>query len=155
MADTYTVTRTQHIAASPETVHEHLIDLRRWEAWSPWEDLDPDMRRTYGGGAWGVGAWTEWEGNRRAGKGRMEIIAADPSTIRIDLQFLKPFRSHSNTVFDLQPDGDGTLVTWSVTGANTRMTRVMGLFTSMDRMLGPDLEKGLAQLRSEVEAAGR
>jgi hypothetical protein len=153
MADTYTVERAKRIDAPPETIRERLVDLRRWETWSPWEALDPDQQRTYGGADSGVGAWYEWEGNRKAGKGRMEIIEADASTVRIDLQFVKPFRSHSNTVFELQPDGEGTLVTWSMVGPNTGMTRVMGRFISMDRMLGPDFEKGLARLKTEAEAA--
>jgi hypothetical protein len=153
MADTYTVERSQRIAAPPEAVRERVVDLRRWETWSPWEDLDPHQHRRYGGAAAGIGAWYEWEGNRKAGKGRMEIIDADASTVRIDLQFLKPFKSHSNTVFELQPDGDGTLVTWKMVGPNTKMTKVMGLFTSMDKMLGPDFEEGLARLKAESEAA--
>jgi hypothetical protein len=152
MANTYTVERTLHIDAPPGAVRDHLVDLRRWEAWSPWEDLDPGVQRTYGGPASGVGAWYEWEGNRKAGMGRMEIIAADASSVRIDLQFLKPFRSHSNTVFELQPDGGGTHVTWTMVGPNTGMTKVMGLFWSMDRMLGPDFEKGLGRLKAAAEA---
>jgi hypothetical protein len=152
MADTYTVERSQHIDAPPDAVRERIVDLRRWRAWSPWHGLDPQMEQAYGGAGSGVGAWYEWEGNRKAGKGRMEVIGADARTVRIDLQFLKPFRSHSNTVFDLRPDGDGTLVTWSMIGPNTGMTRVMGLFTSMDAMIGPDFERGLAQLKAVAEA---
>jgi hypothetical protein len=153
MANTYTVERTAHVDAPPDAVRERIVDLRRWEAWSPWEDLDPELQRTYGGAASGVGAWYEWEGNRKAGKGRMEIIYADASTVRIDLQFLKPFKSHSNTIFELQPDGNGTLVIWKMVGPNTGMTKVMGRFISMDKMLGPDFEKGLARLKAETEAA--
>ena len=155
MADTYTVERTQHIDAASDAVRERIVDLRRWQAWSPWEGLDPDMRRTHGGAAAGVGAWYEWEGNRKAGKGRMEIMDVDASAVRIDLQFLKPFKSHSNTMFELQPDGDGTLVTWRLVGPNTGMTKVMGLFTSMDKMIGPDFEKGLTRLKADAEAAGQ
>jgi hypothetical protein len=154
MTDTYTVERTRHVDVPPDMVRERIVDLHRWETWSPWEELDPDLQRRYGGAASGVGAWYEWEGNRKAGKGRMEIIDADDSTVRIDLQFLKPFKSHSNTVFDLRPDGDGTLVTWSMVGPNTGMTRVMGWFSSMDEMIGPDLEKGLARLEAAAEDAG-
>jgi hypothetical protein len=154
MVTTYTVERTEHIDAPLDVVREGIVDLHRWEAWSPWEDLDPGLRRTYGGAASGVGAWYEWEGNRKAGTGRMEIIGAESSTVRIDLQFLRPFKSHSNTVFELQPDGDGTLVTWRLVGPKTVMTKVMGLFTSMDKMIGPDFEKGLARLKADAEAAG-
>jgi hypothetical protein len=153
MTDTYRVERTQRIDAPRDTVRERIVDLHRWESWSPWQDLDPDMRQAYGGAEVGVGAWYEWEGNRKAGKGRMEIIHADDSTVRLDLQFLKPFRSHSNTFFDLQPDGDATQVTWTMVGPETAMTRVMGLFTSMDKMIGPDFEKGLTRLKADAEGA--
>jgi hypothetical protein len=153
MADTYMVERTQRVDAPPEVVRERLVDFRRWRAWSPWEDLDPDMQRTFGGERSGVGAWYVWEGNRKAGKGRMEILEADDSTVRVDLQFLRPFRSHSNTVFELRPAGDGTLVVWRVVGVNTLMTKLMGPFMSMDKLLGPDLEKGLSRLKADVEAS--
>ncbi len=157
MADTYTVERTRSVAAPPEVVRARIVDLRRWEEWSPWEGLDPDQRREYGGPEPGVGSWYEWEGNRKAGKGRMEIIEADDAHVRIDLQFLKPFKAHTNTAFTLRAEGDGTQVTWTMVGPNTGMTRVMGLFTSMDKMLGPDFEKGLDRLQadSEADAAGR
>jgi hypothetical protein len=154
MVSTYTVERTEHIAARPDVVRERIVDLHRWETWSPWEDVDPELRRTYGGAASGVGAWYEWEGNRKAGKGHMEIVDAESSSVGIDLRFLKPFKSRSNMVFELQPDGHGTLVTWRLVGPNTAMTRVMGLFTSMDKMIGPDFEKGLARLKADAEAAG-
>ncbi len=154
MASIYTVERTQHIEAPPGAVRERLVDLRRWAAWSPWEGLDPDLYRAYGGAATGVGAWYEWEGNRKAGKGRMEIIGADESTVRIDLQFRRPFKSHSNTVFELQPAGHGTDVTWSMVGPHTAMSRIMGLVVSMDRMVGPDFDKGLSRLKADAEAAG-
>jgi carbon monoxide dehydrogenase subunit G len=153
-SNTYVVERRRHVAAPPDRVLERLIDLRRWESWSPWEDLDPDMRRTYGGTASGVGAWYEWDGNRRAGRGRMEIVAADDATVTIDLRFLKPLKSHSTTEFLLEPEGDGTLVTWRLTGTKTPLVRVMGIFTSMDKMIGPDFEKGLVRLQTEAEAGG-
>jgi hypothetical protein len=152
MADTYRVERTEHIDATPAALRKRIVDLRRWQAWSPWEDLDPELRRTYGGPDQGVGAWYEWEGNRKAGKGRMEIIEADATTVRFDLRFLKPFKSHSNMAFELQPEGDGTSVTWTLVGPNTGMSRVMGWFTSMDKLIGPDFEKGLSQLRADTEA---
>lgn len=140
------------MAAPPDVVRERIVDLHRWQAWSPWEGLDPALRRTYGGAASGVGAWYAWEGNRKAGTGRMEIIGAEPGAIHIDLRFLKPFRSHSTTEFELEADDNGTLVTWRLTGPNTVMTRVMGVFTSMDRVLGPDFEKGLARLKADAES---
>jgi hypothetical protein len=153
MTGTYRVARDQHIDAPPSAVRERIVDLHRWRSWSPWEELDPDLRRTYGGPDHGVGAWYEWSGNRKAGKGRMEIIEADAATVRFDLQFRKPFRSHSNMTFELQPDGDGTTVTWTLVGRTTGTTRVMGWFTSMDAMVGPDFDEGLVRLKAATEAA--
>ncbi|WP_052669674.1 SRPBCC family protein [Nitriliruptor alkaliphilus] len=153
---TYTVTRSTHVEAPPETVQALIVDLRRWQAWSPWEDLDPQLQRTYGGADAGVGAWYEWRGNRKAGQGRMEIVEASDRHVTIDLRFVKPFRSESTTRFDLTSDAGATLVTWTMTGPQTVASRLMGIFTSMDRMIGPDFEKGLARLKTTAEddAAG-
>ena len=153
MATTYRIERGQHIAAPAAVVLERVLDLRRWISWSPWEGLDPDQSRRYGGPAVGVGAWYEWEGNRKAGHGRMEILAADHRQVTIDLRFLRPFRSQSTTAFTFEPEGGGTRVTWTMTGRNTPVMRVMGVFLSMDKVIGPDFERGLASLRAESEAA--
>jgi hypothetical protein len=153
VASSYRVERHQVIAAPPSVVRERVVDLRRWESWSPWERLDPEQSRAYGGPDAGVGAWYEWRGNRKAGQGRMEIVAADDAHVAIDLRFVKPFKSQSLTTFAFAPQGAGTRVTWTMTGPNTAMMRVMGLFTSMDKLLGPDFETGLANLKAESEAA--
>jgi uncharacterized protein YndB with AHSA1/START domain len=143
----FEVTREATIAAPPATVYELLADFRRWPEWSPWEDLDPSMRRTVSGTPSGVGAVYEWEGNRKAGKGRMEITGAQPSSrVEIALQFIKPWKSENRTTFELAERGGGTHVTWTLIGPRTFMTRVMGIFMSMDKMVGRDFEKGLARL---------
>jgi hypothetical protein len=150
---TYTVERSVDIDAPPPLVHEQIADFRAWTAWSPWEGLDPHMTRTYSGADAGTGAAYAWSGNRKAGRGRMTIVeAVKPSLVRVDLAFEKPFRSRSDTTFTIVPEGTGSRVTWSMTGANTLMTRVMGVVRSMDAMIGPDFEKGLGRLKSTVEA---
>ncbi len=151
--DSYTVERHAHIEAPPHAVFERLVDFHRWTAWSPWEDIDPALQRSYDGSDAGVGAIYEWSGNRKAGAGRMEILATDPDQrVTIDLRFLKPFKSQATTTFSLSPGGDGTEVTWSLTGPKTFMTKVMGIFTSMDKMIGPDFDKGLARLKADAES---
>jgi uncharacterized protein YndB with AHSA1/START domain len=151
-SDTYTVERSAVVQADPERVYEQIVDFHRWPAWSPWEDVDPDLRRTYAGPDEGVGSVYEWTGNRKAGAGRMEIThAARPSRVVVDLRFLKPFKSTSTTTFTLTPEGDGTRVTWTMTGSRTLALRVMGVFTSMDKLVGGDFEKGLARLRAVAE----
>lgn len=155
MADEYVVQRSVDVAAPPTSVYERVVDLRRWREWSPWEGLDPDLRRTYGGPDAGVGQTYAWSGNRRAGQGTMAITeAVDGERVAIDLVFEKPFRSESVTTFVLRPAGEGsTRVTWTMRGPKTLVSRVMGLFTSMDRMIGPDFERGLDRLRQVSEAS--
>jgi hypothetical protein len=153
MPENYVVEREQRIRASPAAVQERIVDFRRWQAWSPWEDVDPALRRSYSGAPSGVGAVYEWEGNRKAGKGRMEITSVEPDrSVAVDLQFLKPFKARNVTTFTTEQQGDDTLVRWSMTGPRTFMTRVMGILSSMDKMIGPDFEKGLDRLKADAEA---
>lgn len=152
MADTYKVVRTIDVAAPPSTVFEQVNDFHQWQAWSPWEGLDPDQQRTYSGPDSGVGSHYAWSGYRKVGEGTMEIIASEPSnSVTVDLRFLKPFKSVAETRFDIAAQGDGSTVTWTMEGELTFVTRVMGIFKSMDAMIGPDFEKGLKQLKGTVE----
>jgi len=152
MADTYVVEREQRIEGPPAAAFDRIVDFRRWRSWSPWEEIDPNLWRGYEGAESGVGARYEWAGNRRAGVGRMEITAVQPDeSVTIALEFIKPFKSKSTTEFTLQPDGATTVVRWTMTGPKTFMTRFMGIFMSMDKMIGPDFEKGLARLKVDVE----
>lgn len=153
--DTYVVERREHIDAPPQKVRERIIDFHRWPAWSPWEELDPQMQKEYRGAPEGVGASYSWKGNRKAGEGSMEIVDAADDHVTIDLRFLKPYKSESITEFRLEPDGDGTMVTWRLEGPKTLATRIMGIFKSMDAMVGPDFEKGLKKLRADAEGRSR
>lgn len=150
--DTYTVERAVTIDAPPQRIYEQIADFHHWRAWSPWEGLDPQLKRTYSGAESGTGAVYGWSGNRKAGQGRMQITAATPaSSVVIDLVFEKPWKARNDTSFTIEPHGSGSRVTWSMTGRKTLLTKAMGVFRSMDAFLGPDFEKGLAQLKSTTE----
>jgi uncharacterized protein YndB with AHSA1/START domain len=152
---TYTVERSATIAAPPSRVYEQVADFHNWTNWSPWEDLDPELRRAYSGAAAGTGAVYEWSGNRKAGEGRMEITRAeDPSGVEIALDFVKPFKSHNQTAFTIRPEGDGSQVTWRMVGKQTLGLRIFGIFRSMDSLVGKDFEKGLGRLKAHTERAG-
>ena len=155
MPDSYTVERSIEIAAPPSAIYVLLTDFHRWRGWSPFEELDPDMDRTYAGAESGVGATYEWSGDMKAGAGRMEIVAADPDReVVIDQRNRKPMKSASTVTFRLDGgSGERTAVTWSMVGKKTTLTRAMGVFKSMDSLVGPIFEKGLAKLRDEAEAA--
>ncbi|MGC4054108.1 MAG: SRPBCC family protein [Paludibaculum sp.] len=150
--DTFRVERTATIQAPPEKIIAYLEDFHQWPAWSPFEKLDPAMKRTLSGPEKGKGAVYQWDGNRKAGAGRMEILEVVPgSKVSIQLEFTKPFESKNLAEFDLVNKGGATSVTWSMSGPQTYITKVMCIFVSMDSMVGPDFQTGLANLKAAAE----
>jgi hypothetical protein len=151
--DSFRVVRATSIKASPEKIFAFIEDFRRWGAWSPWETMDPALKRSYSGAPSGKGAVYAWEGNKNVGTGRMEIAEASPSSkITIQLDFVKPFAAHNIAEFTLEPAGDATKVTWVMHGASPYLAKVMTTFFSMDRMVGTQFEKGLANLKKLTES---
>jgi hypothetical protein len=150
--DTFRVQRTTSIKAPPDRIFVLINDFHSWGSWSPWEKLDPALKRTCSGAASGKGAVYEWEGNNKVGKGRMEIADAAPSSqVKIKLDFLKPFEAHNTAEFTLESQGDATKVTWAMYGPAPYMTKLMGVFFSMDSMVGKDFETGLANLKAAAK----
>ena len=150
--DTFRVTRSATIKAPPEKIFPLVADFKRWTAWSPWEKMDPNLKRSYGGAAEGKGATYAWEGDRNVGQGRMEITdAAAPGRVAIKLDFLKPFEAHNTVLFTLAGRGESTEVTWDMQGPANYLSKLIGVFVSMDRMVGGDFEAGLANLKAVAE----
>jgi hypothetical protein len=151
---TFRYERRAVIAAPPEAIFPNINDFRRWAEWSPWEKLDPAMKKTYGGAPSGVGATYGWIG-AKAGEGTMVITESRPSEyLALDLAFIKPFPAQNKTVFTLAPKAGGTEVVWTMTGDNTFMGKVFGVFVDMDQMIGKDFERGLVDLKRVSEATG-
>jgi len=151
---TYSVTRSTTINAPPQTVFAQVNDFHKWDAWSPWAKLDPGMKQSFEGPAAGTGSIYRWAGNKQVGEGQMTITESQPNDlIRIRLEFLKPFASVGNTEFSFKPQGNQTLVTWTMSGSNNFIAKAFNLVMSMDKMIGGDFEKGLAQMKSVSEAA--
>ncbi|MBI5380707.1 MAG: SRPBCC family protein [Opitutae bacterium] len=150
----YRVARSVTIAAPAATVFAQVNDLHRWAAWSPWEKLDPAMHRTLEGAPDGVGASYAWRGNKEVGAGRMTIVESRPAElIRIKLEFFEPMASICTTEFVFAPTGGQTAVTWTMTGTNNFLGKAFCLFMDMDKMVGSDFARGLAELKSVSEAA--
>lgn len=147
----FELSRSTHVAATPERVHALLDDFHQWRQWSPWEDVDPDLQRTYSGPEKGVGSRYEWKGNSKAGEGSMQIVESDPSRVVVDLRFLKPFKATNITRFTLAPVAGGTEVTWTMTGQRGTVMSLMGK-VFFDRAIGKDFDKGLARLKTSAEA---
>lgn len=150
--DSFRVERSTSIQASPDTVYALINDFHNWTLWSPWEHIDPALKRSYSGAASGTGAVYAWEGNDKVGQGRMEILESTPaSKVRIKLDFLKPFEAHNTAEFTLAENGGETTVNWAMFGPSPYIAKLMGVFFSMDNMVGKDFEAGLAKLEESAE----
>jgi hypothetical protein len=150
--DTFRVQRSASINAPAEKIFPLINDFRQWPAWSPWEKLDPQLKRSYSGPASGKGAAYAWQGNKDVGSGRMEIDeSTPPSKVVIKLEFLEPFEAHNVAEYTLSREGDATQVTWTMYGPSPFPAKVIGVFFSMDRMVGPKFEEGLANLKVLAE----
>ena len=149
----FSVVREADFNATPKMVFSQINDFHNWSAWSPWEKMDPDMKREFSGSASGVGAKYAWVGNKKVGQGNMEITNSVPSkNMQLDLNFIKPFQASNVTEFTLTPNGKGTHLKWEMRGRAPFVFRVMGMFFSMDKIVGTDFERGLANLRGIVDA---
>jgi Polyketide cyclase / dehydrase and lipid transport len=149
--DTFRIQRSASINAPAEKIFPFINDFRNWVDWSPWEKMDPELKRSFSGTASGQGSVYEWEG-QKVGKGRMEIAKISPPTnILIDLDILKPLEAHNIAEFTLEPNGNSTTVTWAMYGPNPYIAKVMHIFFSMDRMVGSQFEAGLANLKTITE----
>ncbi|MDX8446287.1 SRPBCC family protein [Mesorhizobium captivum] len=148
----FVVSRSASIRAPAEAIFPLINDFKHWPSWSPFEKLDPNMKRTLSGVESGKGAAYAWEGNSKAGAGRMEITNAVPSSlVSLKLDFERPFRANNTVDFTLTPSGDGTTVTWAMRGGRPFIAKLMGLFMNFDSLIGKDFEAGLDNLKRATE----
>ena len=149
---TLRVQRAISIKAPPERIFSLISDFHQWLSWSPYEQKDPAMKRTYGGAERGKGADYAWDGDKNVGSGRMEILETSaPQKIVIKLDFFTPFEGHNTAEFTMLPQGDGTHVTWLMHGPANFMSRLIQVFINLDNMIGKDFEAGLANLKTLTE----
>lgn len=150
--DDFRVQRSITIKAPPEKIFALIDDFHAWGSWSPFEHLDPGMKRTFSGPASGKGAAYAWDSTGKAGAGSMEIKESTPSSkILIKLDFSKPLEGHNTAEFSIDTQGDSSKVTWAMYGPSPYVAKVMGIFFSMDSMIGKDFEAGLANLKNAAE----
>ena len=138
--------------APAAAAHAQVNDFHNWQAWSPWEKVDPALKRSYEGPNAGTGAIYAWQGNKDVGEGRMTIVESRPGElVRIKLEFFKPFAATNTADFTFKPAGENTTVTWSMSGQNNFVSKAMCLFVNMDTMVGGMFERGLDQMKTVVE----
>lgn len=149
---TFSIQRATDVDAAPDAIFPLINDFHNWRDWSPWEALDPDLKRKMSGAEFGRGAVYEWEGNKKVGTGRMEITdVSAPNKIVIKLDFMKPFEAHNMARFTMEPQGAKTRLGWEMTGPSPFMSKLMQVFMNFDKMVGTDFEKGLASIKAIAE----
>lgn len=147
--NSFRVERSIVIPAKPAAVFPHINDLHLWQAWSPWAKIDPAAKITFAGPTAGTGASFHWAGNSEIGEGTMTLVESRPDElVRFRLDFLKPFKNTHSAEFTLTPDGAGTRVTWTMSGATGFAGKAIGLVIDCDKMIGGQFEKGLADLKT-------
>lgn len=150
----FKVARSTVISAPPAVIFPLINDLHQWSKWSPWEHLDPEMNKVFSGAPEGVGAAYAWSGNNKVGEGNMKITGNVPLTsVALTIEFLKPWQAVNDTVFTLAQSAHGTAVTWEMTGNNKFFLKVMSVLINMDKLVGKDFERGLADLKRVSEVA--
>lgn len=149
------IERSIAIAAPPEHAFALVNDFHAFGSWSPWEKLDPNLKRSFEGPASGVGAKYAWTGNDDVGEGRMTIEKSEPSRIQIKLEFIKPFAATNTATYTFVPSGEGTNVTWAMDGENGFMGKAFSMFMDMDKMVGADFERGLASMKAVAESSAK
>ena len=152
----FRIARSATIAAPPAAVFEQVNDLHKFQTWNPWAKIDPTARNTFAGPSAGVGSSFSWAGNNDVGEGTMTVTGSQPGElVRFKMEFKKPFEATNTAEFTFKPEGDQTVVTWSMTGTNGFMGKAMSLIMNCDKMVGGSFEKGLADLKSLVEASNK
>lgn len=152
----YQVVRSTTISAPAPVVFAQVNDFHKWDAWSPWAKMDPNMKQTFEGAPAGTGAMYSWSGNDDVGEGKMTIVESRPSDlIKIKLDFIKPFAATNATDFTFTPQGNQTKVQWTMSGDKNFVAKAFTMFMDMDKMVGTDFEKGLAQMKTVAEAAAK
>jgi len=148
----FSVSRSASFAAPAPAVFAQVNELKKWEAWSPWQKKDPQAKNSYAGPAAGTGASMSWAGNKEVGEGRMTIVESSPNAlVRFKLEFFKPFAATNSAEFSFKEEGGRTALTWSMRGQNNFIGKAMCLVFDMDKMVGGDFEAGLAGIKSIVE----
>ena len=152
----FRVVRSATIFAPAPAVFAQVNDFHKWEAWNSWGKIDPAMKQTYEGAPSGTGAIYTWAGNKEVGEGRMTITESRPNElIRIKMEFFKPFAATNTAEFTFKPEGNQTVVTWSMAGDNNFMAKAIHLVMNMDKMIGGQFEKGLAEMKSVAQATAK
>lgn len=149
----FKVTREIVVSVSAEKVFPYINNSKMADDWMPWKDSDPGVVMTYSGPEEGVGSKSNWDSKGDMGTGEALVVESIPNqTVKTQLTYTKPFQMSQLAEISLSPAAEGTKISWSVSGHSNFFFKLMGVFISCDKMIGGEFEKGLARLKTKVEA---
>ena len=148
--DSFSLQRQININAVPADIFPWINNLKNMNQWNPWSTQDAKSVIAYEGPEEGPGAVYTWAGGKM-GQGKFQVVDAKPSQINCRLLMIKPMAADNVVSFNLTPSSGPTTVTWSMSGKNGFMNKLMHTVMNMDKMVGRDFDKGLANLKSLVE----
>lgn len=153
---TFKIERSTTVSAPADVVYALVADFHKVRTWSPFLKPDPTRTDTYAGTPATVGHSIAWASSDNAAEGKMTIASVNPpEQIQLELEFIKPFKATNETVFRFERAGNGTTVTWVMTGQNGFMNKAFSVFMDMDKIVGSDFEAGLATLKNLSEAEAK
>jgi uncharacterized protein YndB with AHSA1/START domain len=147
------VKRTTTINAPASTVFPYVSSLKAMDAWSPWSEKDPNMVNEYEGTDGTVGAVNSWSSDvEEVGVGSQKITKIEPNkSIHTHLSFKKPHESESDATVRLTEVDGKTTVTWGLRGSYGSVERLFMMFVDIEGNIGPEFQKGLDKLKTQVE----
>jgi uncharacterized protein YndB with AHSA1/START domain len=146
----YKVERSVLVNAPPKKIYDLVVEPKKWAEWSAWNRRDPNMKVTYKGPPFGMGAKWDWV-SKTEGTGSMEFTRVEPDrAVEYSLSFPE-YKMTSTGAITLEPAGNATKVTWTNAGDVGKNPLKRYLTLTMDRMVGPDFEAGLANLKAIAE----
>jgi hypothetical protein len=147
------VERQIDIQAKPVDMDPFANDVKKINSWSPWNELDPNLKQEFSDPTSGVGAWYSWEGNDEVGSGKATITTAEPGKVVTGLEFYAPMEGVADATVTYARKGKTMTVVWSLDQDMGFVDKVFSLFMDFDKMIGDAYSKGLGMLKPMVEKA--
>lgn len=152
LPDAFLISRSITMQAAPEKIYPYLSDFRLGQQWSPYEQKDPAMKRTFSGAESGKGSIYHFEGNNEVGTGKLEILEANaPSSVVLQLDMLRPFEASNTIIYTITPKAEGSEVTWAMEGTRPFFAKVVCALFNGEKMVGDAMEEGLNNLKAIAE----
>ena len=151
--DTFTVSRSGVILAPPGKIYPYLSNFKLGEQWSPFDSPDMKLKKTFSGNDGEVGSSMKFEGDMSTGSGELTFLKLVPNElVYINLHMTSPMDAQNLVEYSLLPESGGTKFTWTMSGKNNFIAKMFSLFMDCEKMIGPEFEKGIANLKRVAEA---